>query len=301
MHNGHDHSHTIRFSKIKKAFVIGITLNLAFVVIEVIAGFIFNSLSLIADAGHNLADVGTLALSLLALKLSEADSTEKFTYGLGKVSVLAALINSLVLLVSVGVIGYEAILRFNNPRVLAGDSIAIVAGIGILINGFTAYLFYQDKENDLNVKSSYWHLVADTLVSLAVVFGGISIYYLNWHWMDSLLSLAVAGIILISSWNVFKESALLGLDAVPKNVKLKSVQAIAKKVYGVIGLHHIHIWALSTNQNAMTAHLVLKDGTTNAEEMKIKNDLKNRLEYENIHHVTLETEHENDHCKFVDC
>lgn len=301
MHNGHDHSHTLQLSKIKKAFVIGIVLNLLFVLVEAVAGFIVNSLSLLADAGHNLADVGTMALSLLALRLSQTDSTEKFTYGLGKVSVMAALINSLVLLVSVGVIGYEAVLRFNHPREISGDTIALVAGVGILINGFTAYLFFHERKNDLNVKSSYWHLVADTLVSLAVVVGGVCIYYLNWYWMDSALSLLVAVIILIGSWQVFKESALLGLDAVPKNVRLNSVQSLAKKVSGVVDLHHIHIWALSTNQNAMTAHLVLKEGTSSDEEMKIKNDLKHQLEHENIHHVTLETEHENDYCKFVDC
>lgn len=301
MHNGHDHNHAIPFSRIKKAFVVGITLNLAFVIIEAIAGFIVNSLSLIADAGHNLADVGSLALSLLALKLSEADSTEKFTYGLGKVSVMAALINSLVLLVSVGVIGYEAILRFSHPREVPGTTIAIVAGIGIVINGFTAYLFFHERENDLNVKSSYLHLVADTLVSVGVVVGGIFIFYMNWYWIDSLLSLIVAGIILFGSWEVFKESALLGLDAVPKNVKLKRVQTAAKKIAGVIGLHHIHVWALSTNQNAMTAHLVLKDGMTNEEEMKIKNDLKHELAHENIHHVTLETERENEPCLSKDC
>jgi cobalt-zinc-cadmium efflux system protein len=220
MHDGHNHSHSIPIAKIKKAFVVGIALNLVFVIIEATSGFIVNSLSLIADAGHNLADVGALALSLLALKLSEADSSEKFTYGLGKVSVLAALLNSIVLLVSVGIISYEAIHRFNNPRELSGSAIAIVAGVGIIINGFTAYLFFHERESDLNVKSSYWHLVADTLVSLGVVIGGICIYFFNWYWIDSVLSLGVAAIILMGSWQVFRESALLGLDAVPQNVKL---------------------------------------------------------------------------------
>ena len=299
----HDHHHNppTRFHKIRKAFILGIALNLIFVLVEATAGFITHSLSLIADAGHNLADVGTLALSLLALQLSKINSTEKFTYGLGKVSVLVALFNSLVLLVSVGVISYEAILRFNNPRELSGNIIAWVAGVGIIINGFTAYLFFSEKENDLNAKSSYWHLVADTLVSVAVVIGGLCIYYLHWYWVDSALSLVVAGVIFIGSWQIFKESALLSVDAVPQNIQLRNIQEMAGKVTGVIGLHHIHIWALSTHQNAMTAHLVLKDGTSPEEEMKIKNDLKHQFEHMNIHHVTLETERENEKCKSIGC
>jgi cobalt-zinc-cadmium efflux system protein len=133
------------------------------------------------------------------------------------------------------------------------------------------------------------------------VIGGICIYFFNWYWIDSVLSLGVAAIILMGSWQVFRESALLGLDAVPQNVRLKRIHAAAKKISGVIGLHHIHVWALSTNQNAMTAHLVLQDGTSNEDEMKIKNDLKHKLEHENLHHITLETEYENDTCLSRDC
>ncbi|HTA84221.1 MAG TPA: cation diffusion facilitator family transporter [Bacteroidia bacterium] len=300
-HHHHGHSHEVQAKDLNGAFIIGIVLNALFVVVEVIIGFSIHSLSLLADAGHNLADVGALALSLLAFRLLASQPTKTFTYGFKKTSVLVALLNAFVLLISIGAIVYEATQRFFKPEPLPGITIAIVAGIGIVINASSALLFRRNKENDLNVKGAYLHLMSDAVVSLGLVIGGILIYFTQLYWLDSLLSIVVAAIILLNTWNLLKDSLRLSLDGVPANIEIEDIRKTALKVKGVKDLHHIHVWALSTSQNALTAHLVLHEGTTVEEEVKIKHELRHQLEHKNINHVTLETERGAGVCEKEEC
>lgn len=299
--NLHHHEHAVPLTNANKAFILGILLNLLFVIIEVVAGLFIHSLSLLSDAGHNLADVGALALSLLAFRLLKVKSNERYTYGYRKTSIIVALMNAMVLLVSIGAIVYEAIQRFINPVPMQGSTIAIVAGIGIIVNAFTALMFLRDKDKDINIKSAYLHMMSDALVSLGLVIGGVVIFFTQWFWMDSVLSILIAVVILISTWKLLRQSLRLTLDGVPKDIHFDDIKATAIKIEGVKALHHIHIWAISTTENALTAHLVLKQGTTLEQEKKIKYELKHMLEHKNIHHITLETERENELCESEDC
>ena len=301
---GHDHHHpVVTLSKANTAFIVGISLNFIFVLIEAGVGFYIHSLSLLSDAAHNLADVGTLALSLLAFKLLKVKANDQYTYGYRKTSILVALFNSVILLVSIGGIAFEALHKsFSpDPEPLPGFTIAIVAGIGIVINSVTALLFFREKEKDINIKSAYLHLMSDALVSAGIVMGGIVIYYTEWFWIDNLLSIVIAVIILLSTWRLLKESLRLSLDGVPENIQLDDIKAMALRVGGVLNIHHIHIWAISSTENAMTAHLVLKKEITQDHEHEIKLSFKHELEHKNIQHITLETEREDELCKTDAC
>jgi len=302
-HHGHhhDHHHAVTLTSVNTAFIVGISLNLVFVVIEVIGGFMIHSLSLLSDAGHNLADVAALALSLLAFKLLKVKSNKKYTYGYRKTSILVALFNSLILVLSIGAIVYEAAQRFFHPQPVQGNIIAIIAGAGIAINGLTALLFLRNKESDMNIKSAYLHLMSDAFVSLGIVIGGIIIIYTGWFWVDSVLSIIIAIVILFSTWGLLKDSLRLSLDGVPADIELDEIKEIAMNVKGVKDFHHVHIWAISTTENALTAHLVLPPGTSNEEELSIKSDLKHQLLHKNIQHITLETERDNQHCETTVC
>ena len=289
----HDHNHaTPHITGINKAFVIGIVLNLAYVLIQVIIGLKINSLSLLSDAGHNFLDVAGLALAMVAFKLSKSKSTEKYTYGYKKASILISLLNAVILLISIGAIGYEAIFRFKNPQPLAGITIATIAGIGIFINGISALMFFRDRENDINIKAAFLHLASDALVSLGLVVGGIIIYYTHLYWIDPLLSLIICGVIIASTWSLLKDSLRLSLDGVPDNVDIQKIKTSVEKINGVKNLHHLHIWAISTTQNAMTAHLVVANDLSLVQIASLKHHVKHELEHLNIHHVTLETETE---------
>jgi cobalt-zinc-cadmium efflux system protein len=300
-HSHQHHHHKTDLSHLNKAFVIGIILNLAFVVIEVITGLIVHSLSLLSDAGHNLADVGSLALSLLAFRLLKVKSNDQFTYGYRKTSILVALFNAAVLLVSIGAIAYEAIHRFLNPEPVPGPTIALVAAIGIIVNGATALFFLRDKDRDLNIRSAYLHLLSDAMVSVGLVVGGIIIYYTHWYWIDSGLSILIALIIVMSTWSLLKESLRLSLDAVPREIQVDDIKKLALQMPGVKDFYHIHIWAISTTENALTAHMVLGKNLSPDEEQSIKNHLRHELEHKNIHHVTLETEREGEKPGDIDC
>jgi cobalt-zinc-cadmium efflux system protein len=299
--HSHRHDHSVVLSNVNAAFVTGIVLNFLFVIVEVIAGLMIHSLSLLSDAGHNLADVGALALSLLAFRLLKVKPTDQYTYGFRKTSILVALFNAVVLLLSIGAIVYEAIHRLLNPQPLPGTTVALVAGIGIVINSVTALLFFRDKDKDMNIKSAYLHLMSDAIVSLGLVAGGIVIFYTNWFWIDSALSILIAIVILISTWRLLRSSLRLSLDGVPENIHIDDIKATAMKVKGVKDLHHIHIWAISTTENAMTAHLVLSKETTTEQEQIIKNELKHEFVHKNINHITIETERENEPCETEDC
>lgn len=298
--HGHHH-HTVHAEDMNLAFIVGIILNLSFVIIEAIVGIAISSLSLLSDAGHNLADVGALALSLFAFKMMKVKSNERYTYGYRKTSVFVALINSVILLVSIGAIVFAAFHRIFNPEPLPGGTISIVAGIGILVNGTSAMLFMKGKDNDLNIKSAYLHLLSDAIVSLGLVVGGIIIIYTRWYIIDSVLSLIVAGIIVSNTWKLLRDSLRLSLDVVPTGISIENIRAVALKIKGVKDLHHIHIWAISTTENALTAHLVLPNGTTIDQEQQIKHELRHQLEHNNIHHITLESERENEGCDEEKC
>lgn len=297
----HHHHHAINPVNMSNTFIAGIVLNFVFVIIEVIAGFYNHSLSLLSDAGHNLADVGALGLSLFAFKMVKIKSNEQYTYGYKKTSILVALFNSVVLLVSIGIIGYEGAVKMFKPQEVSGLNISIIAGIGIVINFASARLFFKEKENDLNVKSAYLHLMADAAVSLGIVIGGIMMIYLHWFWLDPLISIIIAFIILISTWRLLKHSLRLSLDGVPENISVADIKSLALKMKGVTDLHHIHVWAMSTTENALTAHLVLASDVTQQQQQEIKYNLKHALAHRNVQHITFETESENELCQAEDC
>jgi cobalt-zinc-cadmium efflux system protein len=299
--NSKHHSNSSALANINTAFIVGISLNFLFVVIEVIAGLFIHSLSLLSDAGHNLADVGALALSLLAFRIVKVKSNEQYTYGYRKTSILVALFNAMVLLISIGAIIYEAIHRFINPHPIPGTIISIVAGIGFIINAITALMFLWVKDKDLNIKSAYFHLMSDAVVSLGLVAGGILIFYTHWFWVDSTLSIVIAFVILFGTWNLLKASLRLSLDGVPDDIHIDELKNAALNIPGVKDLHHIHVWAMSTTENALTAHVVLQQHISTEQEQIIKHELKLELKHKRIQHITLETERENEPCETEAC
>ena len=300
-HHGHHHHHPIDVNQVNRAFIIGIILNFAFVVIEVIIGLSINSLSLLSDAGHNLGDVASLSMSLIALRLMKVKATDKYTYGFKKTTILVALLNAGILLISIGAIGYEAVHKLFDPQPLPGKTISIVAGIGILINTITALLFFRTKDKDLNIRSAFVHLMADALVSAGLVVGGIIIIFTHLYRIDAILSLIIAIMILISTWRLLKDSLRLSLDGVPEDIDLQKVKESISKIDGVKEFHHIHIWALSTTENALTGHLVVEKEASMEKIENLKNEAKHQLLHLNIQHATLEIETENSSCMEPDC
>ena len=294
--HSHQHSHAINAESLNKAFIIGIVLNLAFVVIEFAAGFWFDSLALLSDAGHNLSDVVSLVLALLAFRLAKVKANERYTYGYKKSTILVSLLNAVILLVAVGAIVIESIHKLNNPAVVPGGAIAWVAGVGVLINAFTAFLFMKDKEKDLNVKGAYLHMAADALVSVGVLVAGIVISRTGWYIIDPIIGLIVAVVILISTWNLLHDSLRLTLDGVPTSIDSQKVVKAIRALPGVDDVHHIHIWAISTTENALTAHIVLKQPESMQE---VKPLIRHRLEDFGIGHATLEFEVPGEHCEAV--
>lgn len=301
MSEHHHHNHAPQLTNLNRAFIIGITLNALFVVLEAAAGFLTDSLGLLTDAGHNLSDVASLALALLAFKLAKVKASETYTFGYQKTTILVALANAVILLIAIGSIGWEATQRLFHPEPLQGKTIAIVAGVGILVNSVTAFLFFKDKEHDLNVKGAYLHLAADALVSLGVVVAGIVIYFTNWFWLDSVISFVIILVIFWSTWGLLKDTLRLSLDGVPKNVDYQKVQETIAKLPAVERVHHIHIWALSTTQNAFTGHIVVNENLSLPEVGNLKNQIKHELEHLNLQHVTLEVEFAGETCTPQTC
>ena len=255
-HHGHSHGHITELSSVNTAFIVGIILNLTFVVIEAVVGIAIHSMSLLSDAGHNLADVASLGLSLFAFRMMKVKSNTIYTYGYKKTTVLVALLNGGILLISIGAILYESIHRLILPEPLPGKTISIVAAIGILINTITALLFFRNKENDLNIKGAFLHLMSDAVVSAALVVGGIIIIYTKWYWIDPFLGILVAVVIVISTWNLFAIACACRWMPFRQGIDLRAVKSAIEKISGVQDFHHIHIWALSTTENALTGHVV---------------------------------------------
>src|ERR1700759_954806 len=296
----HHHDHTPKIENLNSAFIIGIILNSVFVLLEVVAGLWSHSLSLLTDAGHNLSDVAGLALALLAFKLSKVSSNREYTYGYKRSTIIVSFFNALVLFIAVGFIGYEAIMRFIHPETIAGGTMAWVAFAGIGINGFTAWLFVKDKDKDLNVKGAYLHMAVDAIVSFGVVVSGLIIYFTHLYWIDSVVSLIVAIVILRGTWSLLIDSLRLEMDGVPKEMDLEKIKQELMKAKGVVDVHHIHVWALSTTDNALTAHLVIDQNFTSSFD-SIKHDLRHRLEHLSISHSTFEPEFADEKCLQVDC
>ena len=287
----HNHTHTFPAKQTSNAaFITGIALNLAFVIIEAVVGIINSSMSLLTDAGHNLSDVTSLFISLLAFKLAKKKPTEEFTYGYKKTTVLAAFFNAVVLLIALGVIGYESVVRLIHPQPIAGNEIAWVAAIGILVNSVSAFFFFRTKDQDLNAKGAYLHLLADALVSLGVVVAGIIIHYTNWFWLDPVTGLIIMLVILMSTWSLLRDSFRMSIDAVPEGIAISEIKTAVKKIDGVKDIYHIHVWPLSTTENALTAHLVVNDNLSSQEKKDVIKKVKHELIHHNIRHSTIEVD-----------
>ena len=290
-HDSHSHSQT-NLQNINYAFYIGIVLNLLFTSIEFVVGYLHNSLSLISDATHNLSDVAGLIISLIGMKLAERAATLTYTYGYKKASILASFINSVLLLVVVFNIFKEAIERFESPPEVGGKIIIITAFIGVTINTISAFLFYKGQKDDINIRGAFLHLLVDAIVSVGVVISGIIIYYTNWNIIDIIISVVIAIVILITTWSLFKESLKLILDGIPKGINLSKIETLIADNKGIKSVHHVHVWALSSTTNALSAHIVLDKKYSIEELMNIKNKVKIDLQHEHIQHITLEIDTE---------
>ena len=290
-HHHHEHNHQL--ISLNKAFIIGITLNIAFVIVEFGVGFYYNSLGLLSDAGHNLGDVASLVLAMLAFRLQKVHPNSRYTYGYKKSTILVSLLNAVILLVAVGIIIAESIDKLFHPVSVDGSAIAWTAGVGVVIKALTAWLFMKDKDKDLNVKGAYLHMAADALVSVGVVASGIIITYTGWSIIDPIIGLGIAVVIIVSTWGLLHDSLRLSLDGVPVGIDAQKIQQIIMEQPGVENCHHLHIWALSTTETALTAHIVI-DNITQLEE--VKQHIKEALEEAGIHHATLEFEDERTTC-----
>ena len=257
---GHAHGEVLEPAGFGRAFAIGILLNIAFVLIEAGYGIASNSMALLADAGHNLSDVLGLIIAWVGVVLSKRQPTVRYTYGLRGSSILAALFNAMFLLVAVGAIAWEAIGRFANPEPVAGTTVIIVAGIGIAINAATAFLFFGGRKQDLNIRGAFLHMAADAVVSLGVVLAALAMLYTGWLWLDPAISLVIAGIIIWSTWGLFKDSLAMSLGAVPATIEPAAVRRYFEGLPGVTRIHDLHIWPIGTNEVALTCHLVMPGG-----------------------------------------
>lgn len=285
-HGGHSHSHAP--ANFDRAFLIGITLNTGFVVAETIYGLLANSLALIADAGHNLSDVLGLVLAWAAASLAKRQPTDRYTYGMRRTPILASLANAMLLLVASGAIVWEAVQRFSEPAPVAETTVIWVALIGIAINGATALGFMAGRKGDLNIRGAFLHMVADAVVSLGVVVSALVVLYTGWQWVDPLVSIAIAVVIVAGTWTLLKDSINLALDAVPSSIDRPAIETYLKALPGVSEIHDLHIWAMSTTEVALTVHLVrpgapLDDGLL----AQASRDLSVRF---GVAHATLQVE-----------
>ena len=297
-HHHHHHAEAADVASLKKVYIASVVLNLAFVLCEAAVGVWGNSLGLLSDAGHNLSDVFSLLLALIALRLASTRSTKKLTYGYRKGSVVISLLNAIILLVAVGAIFVESIHKFLDPAEVNGGAVAWTAGVGILVNGFTAFLLMRHRKEDLNAKGAFLHMAADTLVSVGVVVSGIVIAHTGWNIIDPIIGIVVALIILIGTWDLLSESLRLSIDAVPEGIDSDEIREHIREIPGVIDVHHLHIWPISTSETALTAHAVL---SVEAEAEETVASIKAELREHGIVHATIETEHEGHPCPDKDC
>ena len=259
-HGGHDHAHAHAPASFGNAFAIGIALNLGFVVIEALYGLMSNSVSLLADAGHNLGDVLGLGVAWLASVLARRAPTERFTYGMRGSSILAALFNAVFLLVTVGGLSWEALRRLGAPEPVAGKTMMAVAAVGIVVNAVTAWLFASGRKDDINLRGAFLHMASDALVSVGVVAAGLVILLTNWLWIDPVVSLVINAVIVWGTWGLLRDSVGMSMAAVPPQIDPAAVRSLLSGRTGVVDVHDLHIWPMSTTENALTCHLVMPDG-----------------------------------------
>ncbi len=288
----HSHHHETDFGR---AFAIGVILNTAFIIAEVVFGLLSHSLSLLADAGHNLSDVLGLLMAWAATNLARRSPTERFTYGLRRSSVLAALFNAILLLVSIGAIAWEAIRRIRQPEPVLGQTMIWVAAAGVVINGITAWMFARGRKGDLNIRGAFLHMAADAAVSAGVVVAGVIIFQTGWSLIDPISSLVIVVIILIGTWGLLRDSINLVLDAVPRGIDSAAVKDFLERLPGVAAVHHLHVWGLSTTETACTAHVVKREPQLDDKLLKtIAHELHERF---GIEHTTIQFEL----CEGEDC
>ncbi|MBA2079446.1 MAG: cobalt transporter [Rhodanobacter sp. SCN 65-17] len=286
--HGSAHAHDHAPKDFGTAFAVGIGLNLAFVATEAVYGYIAHSLALLADAGHNLSDVLGLALAWGATVLVKRQPTRRRTYGLRRSSILASLLNAVLLLVAIGAIAWEAIGRFSSPQPVASGIVMAVAGIGVVINGITAWLFMAGSKNDVNIRGAFLHMAADAAVSLGVVVAALAMRTTGWLWLDPTVSLVIVVVIAVGTWGLLKHSLDLAMDAVPPHIDPQNVESYLAGLPGISAVHDLHIWGMSTTEVALTVHLVKPDAQIeDALLAQIKHDLHAQF---GIDHTTVQLE-----------
>jgi cobalt-zinc-cadmium efflux system protein len=266
--------------------MLAIVLNTGFVIIEFAYGFMANSTALMADAGHNLSDVLGLLLAWGAAILSKTQPAGRYTYGLRSTSILAALVNAMLLLLACGAIALEALQRFIEPTQVAGLTVSVVAGVGLVINGFSAWLFMDAGKHDLNLRGAFLHMVVDAAVSLGVIIAGLAMLMTGWYWLDPVISLVIVAVVLIGTWGLLRDAIRLSLSAVPAHIDLDAVQAYLAALPNVDDVRDLHIWGMSTTESALTAHLIMPSGYPGDDFMAcVAAELQARYA---IHHCTLQ-------------
>jgi len=284
----HDHAHSHAVINYDRAFAVGVALNLGYIVIEAAVGIAIHSLALLADAGHNASDVLCLLLAWGASYLTKTAPTKRHTYGLRSSSILASLVNAIILLVAMGAIGWEAIRRFAQPVSVPGNPVMLVAAIGVLINGATALLFMKGRAHDLNIKGAFLHMAADAGVSAGVIIAGLAINLTGAQWIDPIVSLLIVIVVAIGTWGLLRDSINLSLAAVPSDIDPVAVEQYLSALPGVTKVHDLHIWAMSTTETALTAHLVKPDAEIDDGLLAhICDELHNRF---GIGHATIQLE-----------
>jgi cobalt-zinc-cadmium efflux system protein len=299
MTHSHGHSHTHAGEKYySKAFAIGIGLNIIFVVVEIIYGLIANSSALLADAGHNASDVFSLVFAWFAMWMATKKPKGRYTYGFKKTTILISVLNAFLLFGAVIAICWDAIGKLKHPEPVRGTQVMIVASIGVVINSITALMFLKGQKTDLNIKGAFLHMAADAGVSLGVVISGLLIMKTGLQWIDPIMSFIIIVVILWGTWKLFIESIRLALDAVPANLDINEVKSTIMNLNGVKGLHDLHLWAISTNENALSAHVI----ATVKKSDELLNNLQNVLDQKfEIKHVTIQIEQEKTNLKCKEC
>jgi cobalt-zinc-cadmium efflux system protein len=288
MSRENNHSHKQHVKNYNKAFAFGIILNVVYIIVEVVYGLIVNSMALIADAGHNFSDVLGLVLAWGASILAQKAATKTKTYGMRKATILASLFNAIILLIAVGAISIESIRKLFQPEPVSGTSIMIVAVIGVFVNTITALLFLKGRKSDINIKGAFLHMAADAGVSLGVVVAGLLIYFTGWYLVDPIISLIIVVVITIGTWGLLRDSFSMSMDAVPKNVDFDGVEHYLQSLDGVVDVHDLHIWPMSTTETALTVHLGVTKNVSTDKLIKLIAD-KMQKDFD-IVHVTIQTE-----------
>ena len=301
-HDGIDHHHHYEgnFRQVNLSFIVAVAANLGFTIIEAVYAVATDSASLLADAGHNLSDVLGLLLAWSATWLATRDASKRFSYGYRRFTILAALINAILLILAALYIAYESLGKLINPTPVSEFVIMIVAAIGIVVNAGSAWLFHAGSKKDLNFKGAYLHLAYDALISAGVVIAAFAMYLTGWLWLDGMVGLFIVVVIVWGTWGLLRESLNLMMDGVPQHIDRNAVFSFLEDVEGVSEVHDLHIWAMSTNETCLTAHLVMPQNTLWDSEdgyAAIGRGLKDRFQ---IHHVTLQIEKDFD-CATQDC